>query len=138
VHSSGNVSTFGREPVRLAAQQHSRSVRTGLASFGAAFGLFLVSGRVHAGDAGGEHMVEVATDQTVKVSGEFRSLQSLIEDLCWRAGVEVYSYDAEDRRVRARYTNVRLIDVLDRLLRNDSYVIGFQPPGPASAEPLVA
>ncbi len=68
--------------------------------------------------------IDVALDQTTTLVGRHHSLRTVVEDLCWRAGVDLRSYDAEDRPFAARITGQPLAMVLSRLLRHESYMIG--------------
>ena len=77
-------------------------------------------------EAAGYGDIKVDAEQKVTVQGEFRSLQRLVEELCWQAGVKIYSYDALDRDVAVRYDGVPLYKVLRRLLREDSHTLGFR------------
>ncbi len=81
--------------------------------------------------ASAQQQIEVKADQTTTVSGSFPSLQSLVEDLCWRAGVTLLSYDAPDRPIAGRYQNVPLHEVLRRLLRMESFSVGLEGSGEA-------
>ncbi len=71
-----------------------------------------------------QHTIDVGFDQTATVAGRFRSLRDVIEDLCWRAGVELRSYDADDRPFSARIEAKPLAQALVKLLRHESFMIG--------------
>ena len=70
--------------------------------------------------------VDVGADQRVTVEGASPSLKTLIEDLCWRAGVELMSFDAEDRPVTIKATETPFHTVLARLLKAESFVVGYR------------
>ncbi len=68
-------------------------------------------------------VIEVAPDQRTTLSGRQPSLKTVIEDLCYRAGVDLLFYDAEDRAFGGEYTGLPLKNVLARLLSHESYMI---------------
>jgi hypothetical protein len=69
--------------------------------------------------------IDVAGPGSVSVVGRSDSLQAVIEALCAKANVELREYRAPDRRLRARYKNMPLALVFERLLRRESFVLGF-------------
>jgi len=68
--------------------------------------------------------VEVSADQRVSVAGRAASLKTVVEDVCWRAGVSVDFYDAQDRPFGGTYRDLPLGDLLGRLLSRESYMAG--------------
>jgi hypothetical protein len=100
-------------------------------------GVTLLGVALLASSAAAEQRIEVAADQTVTLEGEFASLKSLVEDLCWRTGVDLVAFDAADRAVAGHYERMPLRDVLERLLRGESFTIGLAA-RPGSREVRVA
>lgn len=78
--------------------------------------------------------VEVSTDQRVTVVGRAPSLKTVVEDVCWRAGVSVDFYDAQDRPFGGSFRDLSLETFLRRVLSRESYMIGAtSAPEPAGA-----
>lgn len=78
--------------------------------------------------------VEVSADQHVTVVGRTPSLKTVIEDVCWRAGVSVDFYDAQDRPFGGSFRDLSLETFLRRVLSRESYMIGAtRGPEPAGA-----
>jgi len=73
--------------------------------------------------------IEVDDEQRVTIVGEASSLRMVITDLCIRAGVELGSYDAADRSIRANYESLPLREVLPRLLRQESHTLRLRGKG---------
>ncbi|MBC8293487.1 MAG: hypothetical protein H8E45_10030 [Proteobacteria bacterium] len=73
--------------------------------------------------------IEVDAEQRTTLVGASSSLKMLISDLCIRAGVELASYDAADRPVRASYERLPLHEVLPRLLRQESHTLRLRSQG---------
>lgn len=71
--------------------------------------------------------IEVESQESVSVVGSSDSLRAVIEKLCESSGVELKSYRAADRAISARYEGVPLQHVLQRLLRQESFMLGFTP-----------
>lgn len=69
--------------------------------------------------------IEVESQESVSVVGSSDSLRAVIEELCESSGVELRSYRAPDRAISARYEGVPLQHVLQRLLREESFMLGF-------------
>lgn len=67
--------------------------------------------------------LEVAAGQRVSVIGRSASLKTVIEDVCYRAGVEVLFYDAADRPFGGTHRDIALHDLLRRLLRDESFMV---------------
>ena len=67
--------------------------------------------------------VEVGPEQRVSVQGRSASLRLVIEDICYRAGVEMVFYDAADRPFGGTYHDLPLRELLDRLLHQESYMV---------------
>jgi len=74
-----------------------------------------------------QQTVRIDNRQVATVSGNWGSLESLVEDLCFRAGIELRAYDAPDRPVVAHYQNMALAELLRRLLARESFVLTVQP-----------
>lgn len=68
--------------------------------------------------------LEVDSDQRVTVIGRAPSLKTVIEDLCWRAGVRVDFYDAEDRSFGGTFRGLPLDQFLTRVLSRESFMTG--------------
>jgi len=68
-------------------------------------------------------VIEVAPDQRTTLSGRQPSLKTVVEDLCYRAGVDLLFYDAEDRTFGGEYTVLPLKELLARILSRESYMI---------------
>jgi len=64
-------------------------------------------------------------DYVVSVVGRSNSLQATVQALCDQTGLELRGYRAPDRRIRANYVDMPLAKVLERLLRRESFVLGF-------------
>lgn len=71
-------------------------------------------------------VVTVDDEQRATVSGQFDSLKELVEEICRKAEIPLYTYDAEDRTVTAGYEDRPLHEVLRRLLRTDSHILGIR------------
>ena len=69
--------------------------------------------------------LDVSADQRVTLSGEHPSLETLLEDLSWRAGAELRSFGIEDRAVFTRIEDAPLDEALRRLLGRDHYSVGL-------------
>lgn len=69
--------------------------------------------------------MEVDVDQRVTMSGRSPSLRTVVEDLCWRAGVELRAFDADDRGTAVDLSGVPLGVALERLFTEESYMIGM-------------
>jgi hypothetical protein len=69
--------------------------------------------------------IVVHEDATISLDGRSPSLRAVVEEICVRAGVQLRAYDAVDRRMRGHYERLRLSDILGRLLREESFVLGF-------------
>src|SRR3990172_414146 len=76
--------------------------------------------------AAGELQIEVSELQHITMNGSSDSLRTAIEKLCAKAGVELRSYDAEDRSFSAHFKNEPLSRVLERLLRLEAYMVGVR------------
>lgn len=69
-------------------------------------------------------IVEVSPDQHVTVIGRAASLKSVVEDVCWRAGVSIDFFDAEDRPFGGSFRDVPFEIFLRRILSEESYLAG--------------
>jgi hypothetical protein len=79
--------------------------------------------------------IEVESQSAVTVIGSSESLRAVITALCETSGVELRSYRAPDRPISARYEGAPLRHVLERLLRRESFMLGFSAPaGEGAAE----
>jgi hypothetical protein len=76
----------------------------------------------------GAQSLDIAVDggQLATVSGRSESLRSVIEELCEAADVRLLYYDAEDRPLVAGYEDIPLHDLLPRLLKQESYLLGLR------------
>jgi hypothetical protein len=74
-----------------------------------------------AGDA-----IEIDAGQLVTLDTKATSLSTLVRELCTKAGVKLRGFEAPDRPVTATYDGVPLRDVLQRLLRDETYMIGVR------------
>ena len=70
-----------------------------------------------------QQTVKIDNHQVATVSGNWGSLESLVEDVCFRARIELRAYDAPDRPVAAHYQNMALAELLRRLLARESFVL---------------
>lgn len=78
-------------------------------------------------ETGGSGLViEVAEGQLVTMSGQTSSLAQLIADLCAKTGATLRAYEAGDRPITVSYEAVPLRDVLQRMLRDETYMIGVR------------
>lgn len=83
--------------------------------------IFLVLG---AGPARADDVtIEVSPSQRVTVTGRAPSLQTVVKDICFRAGVDVLFYDATDRPFGGTYRDLPLATLLQRLLREESFMV---------------
>jgi hypothetical protein len=75
----------------------------------------------------GAQEIDVSVDETqnATVSGRSESLQAVIEELCEAAGVRLLYFDANDRPLVAGYKNLPLHELLPRLLKQESYMVGL-------------
>lgn len=81
--------------------------------------------------------ISVESQSSVTIVGSSPSLRAVLEKLCEKTDVEFQSFRAEDRDVTVRYEELPLRRVLEGLLRNESFVLGFR--GSADGEgPQVA
>jgi len=78
-----------------------------------------------------QQTIKIDNYQVATVSGSWGSLQSLVEDLCFRAGIELRAYDAPDRPIAAHYHDVALAELLRRLLARESFVLTLRSAGGA-------
>lgn len=69
-------------------------------------------------------IVEVSAAQHVTVIGRTASLKSVVEDVCWRAGVSIDFFDAEDRPFGGSFRDVPFEIFLRRILSEESYIAG--------------
>ena len=76
------------------------------------------------GDAG--VAIEIDAAQRVTLDTKATSLSTLVRELCTKAGVKLRGFEAPDRPVTATYDAVPLRDVLQRLLRDETYMIGVR------------
>lgn len=79
----------------------------------------------------------VESQRSVTVIGSSDSLRAVIGALCERSGIELKSYRAPDRPMSARYEAAPLRHVLERLLRQESFMLGFAAPD-GGGEPELA
>ena len=72
-------------------------------------------------------LIRVTEDQRISITGEHASLRKLLEELGWRAGIEVQALDAEDEPVSIELRDRPAFEVLQRLLRGRSFLVGVEP-----------
>ena len=82
--------------------------------------------RVAAETSGSGLVIEVKEGQLVTMSGQAASLAQLVGDLCARTGTTLRGYEAGDRPIMVSYQDVPLRDVLQRMLRDETYMIGVR------------
>lgn len=70
--------------------------------------------------------IEVKEGQLVTMSGQATSLAQLVSDLCAQTGTALRGYEAGDRPITVSYQDVPLRDVLQRMLRDETYMIGVR------------
>lgn len=70
--------------------------------------------------------VEIEPGQLVTVSGQSGSLATLIAEICQQAGVRLRGYEAGDRPITVAYERAPLREVLQRMLRDETYMIGVR------------
>lgn len=71
-------------------------------------------------------VIEVNEGQLVTMSGQSPSLARLLGDLCAKTGVTLRGYEAGDRPIMVSYEDVPLREVLQRMLRDETYMIGVR------------
>ena len=107
----------------------------GPARFAATIGFtaVLLAGVVHAVSSAQDSTlaIEMTEGQLVTLDTRATSLGTLVRALCTKAGVQLRGFEAPDRPIAATYDNVPLRDVLQRLLRDETYMIGVR----AGADP---
>ena len=80
-----------------------------------------------AAETGGSGLViEVKAGQLVTMNGQSPSLARLLTDLCTRSGIALRGYEAGDRPIMVSYHDVPLREVLQRMLRDETYMIGVR------------
>lgn len=75
---------------------------------------------------GAETVVKVDSTQRATVVGSFDSLGQLLKDLALKADFELRDFATADRSVRAAYRDQPLRVVLERLLRDENYILGIE------------
>jgi hypothetical protein len=78
-------------------------------------------------------IIEVKEGQLVTMNGQAASLAKLIADLCAKTGTTLRGYEAGDRPITVSYEDVPLREVLQRMLRDETYMIGVRA-GPKGNE----
>ncbi len=101
-------------------------VRVGLSVGALLVGVSLIATSPHAAEGDADLAIEIDDQQLVTMSTQTASLASVIRELCARAGVTLRGFEAPDRPVAAAYEGVPLRDVLQRLLRDETYMIGVR------------
>jgi len=81
--------------------------------------------------------IEVESQGSVSVVGSSESLRAVIAALCETSDVELRQYRAPDRPISARYEGASLRHVLERLLRQESFMLGFSARA-SDGEPEIA
>lgn len=79
-----------------------------------------------AADGAASVAIEITDDQLVTLNTPPISLAAIVRELCTKAKVELRGFEAADRPVTATYDKVPLRDVLQRLLRDETYMIGVR------------
>jgi hypothetical protein len=79
--------------------------------------------------------LRVDDEQSVTLRGSSDSVKQTVVDLCQAAGVRLVAYDAPDRTTQVNYSDIPLHRLIERLLRNESYMVGLASEG---GEPRVA
>lgn len=97
---------------------HSRRL-----ALGVALTLALILGHCPGADAAGKVTIEASATQAVTVSGRSDSLRTVLEDVCFRTGVELVFYDANDRSFGGSYRDLPVKLLFARLLRDESYMV---------------
>jgi hypothetical protein len=69
-------------------------------------------------------VIEIKDGQLVTMEGQAPSLARLLADLCTRTGATLRGYEAGDRPITVSYEDVPLREVLQRMLRDETYMIG--------------
>ena len=82
-------------------------------------------------------MLEVTLDQSVTAKGRAMSLRTVVEELCWRGGVQLLGYDAADRPFAANIEELPFRAALERLLNRESHII-WQDAGSSATPGRVA
>jgi hypothetical protein len=83
-------------------------------------------GQVAAETSGSGLVIEIKDGQLVTMSGQAASLAQLVGDLCAKTGTTLRGYEAGDRPIMVSYQDVPLRDVLQRMLRDETYMIGVR------------
>jgi hypothetical protein len=89
-------------------------------------GVLLLATSPRAAEDDNDLGIEIDDQQLVTMSTQTASLALVISQLCSKAGVTLRGFDAPDRPVAAAYEGVPLRDVLQRLLRDETYMIGVR------------
>jgi hypothetical protein len=71
-------------------------------------------------------VIEIDESQRVSVQGQAPSLATLVAEVCARAGVTLRGYEARDRPISVAYESIPLRDALQRMLRDETYMIGVR------------
>jgi len=87
---------------------------------------WVAPGQVAAETSGSGLVIEVKEGQLVTMSGQAASLAQLVADLCAKTGTTLRGYEAGDRPIMVSYEDVPLRDVLQRMLRDETYMIGVR------------
>jgi hypothetical protein len=70
--------------------------------------------------------IDVSKTQQITLIGRSTSLRAAIELLCTRADVKLLAYKADDRAFAADFSDIALSQVLERLLRAETYLVGLR------------
>ena len=81
--------------------------------------------------------IDFVSQNDVSVVGTSESLRETIKALCESGDVELRQYRAPDRPVSARYEGAPLRHVFERLLRQESFMLGFSA-GESDGRPRIA
>lgn len=89
-------------------------------------GVLLVTTSARAAEDEADLDIQVDDKQLVTMSTQTASLSAVVRQLCAKANVTMRGFEAPDRPVAAAYEGVPLRDVLQRLLRDETYMIGVR------------
>lgn len=76
--------------------------------------------------AGSGLVIEIKDGQLVTMSGQAASLARLVSELCAKSGTTLRGYEAADRPITVSYQDVPLREVLQRMLRDETYMLGVR------------
>jgi len=74
------------------------------------------------------YRMEVTSSQSITFTGRAESLREVVEEVCWRADVDLLFYDADDRPFGGTFRDLPLQEFLPRLLARESFLTGHARP----------